>query len=207
MRQCMTPPGSVAKHFLIYERLREKMDIAEVILKDHQEQRYLFSLIEQLDRSATDDLSQIWGRLSTFLEVHARAEELFFYPTVLRDGRGEGGMPDADSETKDAIEDHNEIRDAIAKVAAHKVGSSDWFKAINEVNKANSDHMGEEERQGLADFRRTVTLDDRHALAIQFIVFEAKNIHGIVAKDIDPDTYLKRSTAPATPAAASSNGA
>lgn len=168
------------------------MDIAEVILKDHQEQRYLFSLLEQIDGSATDDLSAIWGRLRSFLEVHARAEELFFYPTLLRTGRGEGGMPDAKSETKDAIEDHNEIRDAIAKVAPHKVGSSDWFKAINEVNKANSDHMGEEERQGLADFRRTVTLDARHQLAIQFIVFEAKNIDGVTARDIDPEKYIAR---------------
>lgn len=179
------------------------MDIAEVILKDHQEQRYLFSLLEQMDRSATEDLSEIWGRLSAFLEVHARAEELFFYPTLLRDGRGEGGMPDASSETKDAIKDHNEIRDAIAEVLKHQVGSKDWFNAINEVNKANSDHMGEEERQGLADFRRTVTLTARHELAIQFIVFEAKNINGITARDIDPETYVKRSSAPGKPSAAS----
>lgn len=178
------------------------MDIAEVILKDHQEQRYLFALLEQVDRSATDDLSEIWGRLRSFLEVHARAEELFFYPTLLRHGRGEGGMPDARSETKDAIDDHNEIRDAIAKVRAHKVGCHDWFNAINEVNKANSDHMGEEERQGLADFRRTVTLTARHELAIQFIVFEAKNINGVVPHDIDPETYVTRSPALGTPSAA-----
>lgn len=178
------------------------MDIAEVILKDHQEQRYLFSLLEQVDRSQTEALSEIWGRLRAFLEVHARAEELFFYPTLLRTGRGEGGMPDAKSETKDAIEDHNEIRDAIAQVASHEVGCSDWFKAIGEVNKANSDHMGEEERQGLADFRRTVTLADRHALAIEFIVFEAKNINGIVARDLDPDKYVKRPSAQGKPAAA-----
>lgn len=168
------------------------MDIAEVILKDHQEQRYLFSVIEQLDRSATNELSEVWKRLSAFLEVHARAEELFFYPTVLRHGQGEGGMPDAKSETKDAIHDHNEIRDAIARTANHEVGSTDWFNAINEVNKANSDHMGEEERQGLADCRRTVTLAKRHELAIQFIVFEAKHINGVVSKDINPEIYVKQ---------------
>lgn len=171
------------------------MDIAEVILKDHQEQRYLFSILEQLDRSATDELSEVWKRLSTFLEVHAKAEELFFYPTLLRKGRGEGGMPDARSETKDAIKDHNEIRDAIARTLTHEVGSGDWFDAVSEVNKANSDHMGEEERQGLADFRRTVPLATRHELAMQFVVFGAKNINGVVSKDINPETYVRQEPA------------
>lgn len=166
------------------------MDIAEVILKDHQEQRYLFSLLEQMGRASTADLAAIWGRLSNFLEVHARAEELHFYPTLLRQGQGEGGMPDAKSETRDAIDDHNEIRNAIAKVAPHAVASEAWFEAIAAVNKANSDHMGEEERQGLADFRRTVSLVDRHALAIDFIVYEVKHLDGIVARDIDTDAYI-----------------
>lgn len=168
------------------------MDITEVILKDHQEQRYLFSVIEQIDKASTEQLSAIWQRLSCLLEVHARAEELFLYPSLLRHGQGEGGMPDARSETKDAIHDHNEIRDAIAKVSAHQVGALDWFDAINEVNKVNSDHMGEEERQGLADARRTLTLTARDALALQFIVFEAKNINGVTPHDIDPETYVER---------------
>jgi hypothetical protein len=168
------------------------MDITEVILKDHQEQRYLFSVLEQIDRASTEQLAAIWQRLSHLLEVHARAEELFFYPSLLRHGQGEGGMPDARSETTDAIHDHNEIRDAIAKVTVHQVGGADWFDAISEVNKANSDHMGEEARQGLADARRTLTLPARDALAIKFIVFEAKNINGVVPHDIDPETYVER---------------
>lgn len=112
-------------------------------------------------------------------------------------------MPDAKSETKDAIKDHNEIRDAITKVSTHQVGSSDWFNAINEVNKVNSDHMGEEERQGLADFRRTVPLNARHTLAIQFIVFEMKNINGVIPHDIDPEKYVTRAPAHGTQSGAS----
>jgi hypothetical protein len=58
-------------------------------------------------------------------------------------------------ETLDAIKDHNEIRDTIAEVARHEVGTPDWHKAIAVVNRANGDHMAEEESEGLTDFRQT----------------------------------------------------
>ena len=168
------------------------MDITDLILKDHQEQRHIFSVLEQVNKSETEQLSKIWKRARALLEVHAKAEEQFFYPTLLREGRGEGGMPDAKSETIDAIHDHNEIRDAIARTLIHAIGSQDWFEAISQVNKVNSDHMGEEERQGLTDFRQTVGLTKRHELAIQFVVFEAEFINGIVPNDIDPETYVEK---------------
>jgi len=39
--------------------------------------------------------------------------------------------------------------------------------------------MGEEEREALADFRRTAALQARHDLAIEFAVFEAAHAAGI----------------------------
>jgi iron-sulfur cluster repair protein YtfE (RIC family) len=91
------------------------MDITQLILDDHHEQRRLFAMLEQLERTDTADLSAVWARLSAFLEVHAKAEEDVFYPALLRLGKGAGGDTPA-AETKDAIKDHNEIRDAIAGV-------------------------------------------------------------------------------------------
>ena len=65
-------------------------------------------------------------------------------------------MASAEPETLDAIHDHNEIRDAIAAVARPPAGSPGWHDAIAAVNQANGDHMAEEEREGLTDFRRRV---------------------------------------------------
>jgi hypothetical protein len=61
---------------------------------------------------------------------------------------------DPEAETADAIADHNDIRDAVAAVAGHEVGGDDWDDAVAKVNEANSDHMAEEEHEGLTDFRR-----------------------------------------------------
>ena len=60
------------------------MDITEVILTDHEEQRRMFARLDDVDRSDTDTLGKLWTRLSTMLEVHAQAEEEFFYPELLK---------------------------------------------------------------------------------------------------------------------------
>ena len=166
------------------------MDITQLILDDHAEQRRLFAMIEQIDRNETAALTAIWKRLQALLDVHAEAEEQFFYPHLLSVGTGGGDADSAEDETEDAIKDHNEIRDTGSAVDSHAVGSSEWFLAVNEANKANSDHMAEEERQGLTDFRRNADLATRHALAIEFAAFEARHLTGIKPVNKDPKDYI-----------------
>jgi hypothetical protein len=167
------------------------MDITQLILDDHHEQRRLFAILEQIPDDNALALKTVWKRLSTFLEVHAKAEEEIFYPALLTVGEGAGGQPTVEAETKHAIKDHNQIRDAIAEVEKHDVGSRAWREAVAEANDANSDHMGEEEREGLTDFRVNADLSRRHELAVQFAAFETRNVHGVVARDIDPAQYVK----------------
>ena len=166
------------------------MDITQLILDDHHEQRRLFAILEQIDSRDVDSLTTVWGRLAAFLEVHAEAEERFFYPDLLKIGRGAGAKDSAAAETEDAIDDHNDIRDSVAAVAGHPVGSSDWWKAVASANEANSKHMGEEEREGLTDFRHNADLSRRHRLAVQFAVFEAAHITGVKSVDKDPKAYI-----------------
>ena len=167
------------------------MDITQLILDDHHEQRRLFAILEQVGRGDTRTLEAIWARLSAFLEVHAAAEEEIFYPELLRVGVTAGGAASAEEETLDAIHDHNDIRDAIAEVAGHQVGSSEWFAAVAAVNLANGDHMAEEEREGLTDFRRRAGLQLRHELAVAFAAFEARHFAGVPAVDKDPQAYVR----------------
>jgi hypothetical protein len=166
------------------------VDITQLILDDHHEQRRLFGILEQVDRGDVGALASIWGRLATFLEVHALAEEELFYPALLRVGTGAGDKDSAEDETEDAIEDHNDIRDAVAAVAGEPVGSASWFEAVAAANKANSEHMGEEEREGLTDFRRHADFALRHELAVRFAVFEAEHVTGVRAVDRDPKAYI-----------------
>ena len=166
------------------------MDITQLILDDHHEQRRLFAMLDQIGDEDGESLAAVWGRLAAFLEVHAKAEEEFFYPALMKRGEGAGGKADAAAETLDAIKDHNEIRDAIAAVGGHRAGSKAWREAVAAANKANGEHMDEEERQGLCDFRQHAPLALRHDLAVKFAVFEAAHVTGVKPVDRDPKAYV-----------------
>ena len=166
------------------------MDITEIILNDHHEQRRMFGFLEEIDPSDTQALGAIWKRLVILLEVHAKAEEELLYPRLLKLKKDRIQKESPDEETEDAIDDHNEIRDAIAEVATHRVGSNPWLRAVAEANEVNSDHMAEEERQGLTDFRKHVDRDERHSIAVQFLTFESEHAAGITPHDEDAESYI-----------------
>ena len=170
------------------------MDITEVILNDHHEQRRMFGMLEDIDPADTAALSAVWKRLGILLEVHAAAEEKLFYPRLLKLQKDLIEQESPGEETEDAIHDHNEIRDAIAGVSGQVVGSTEWQRAVAHVNEVNSDHMAEEERQGLTDFRRHIELEERHTMAVAFVAFESEHAGGIAAHDRDPEQYIRENS-------------
>jgi hypothetical protein len=167
------------------------MDITQLILDDHHEQRRLFAALDEIPADNIAALGAVWHRLATFLETHAKAEETWFYPQLLKAGEAGGKLEEAEEETIDAIKDHNEIRDAIAAVARTSIGSRDWRKAVLAANKANGDHMAEEEREGLTLFRQKASLAERHELAVSFITFEFQHLEGVEPVNSDPQEWVK----------------
>jgi hypothetical protein len=166
------------------------MDITQLILDDHHEQRKMFALLDEVDRDDTDSLAAIWERLRILLEVHAAAEEELFYPRLLEVGEGATDAYDAEEETEDAISDHNDIRAGIAEAERHDVGTPGWWQGLSTTREENSKHMGEEERQALADFRRHTEDSERRRLGVAFAAFEARHAGGIDYESKDPDRYI-----------------
>ena len=166
------------------------MDITEIILADHEEQRRIFARIDDVDRSDTQTLRVLWNRLSAMLEVHAEAEEIYFYPVLLKLGERLRDSTETD-ETIDAIGDHNDIRDGIRAASGHEVGTDGWWQGVMAARKANDEHMGEEEHEGLRDFRRHIDLETRHNIAVAFVAFEAEHVSGVPIVDKDPEKYVE----------------
>ena len=166
------------------------MDIIELILSDHHEQRRMFAVLDEAGQDPAR-LGPVWNRLAILLEVHANAEERLFYPRLLGVGEGADDAGSARAETADAVHDHNDIRDGIRRAGKHPVGSQAWWQAVTDTRIANSDHMAEEEREALADFRRRASLQVRHDLGVDFAVYEAAHADGVPLTEEDPERYIQ----------------
>jgi hypothetical protein len=165
------------------------VDITGLILNDHHRQRQAFALLDDVDPADTERLGLVWGDLAEFLEVHAAAEEAVFYPELLKQADADG------EETKDAIGDHNDIRDAVAQAAEHDVGSDAWWKAVGRARTANTEHMGEEEDEGLADFRKHASLELRDELGVRFEAAKTAPVAPTLPReDKDPDDYVEENS-------------
>lgn len=165
-------------------------DITTLILDDHNWFRRQFAALDELQAAPTSDpreLSALWGPLAARLDVHAIAEEKIFYPQLLEHGK------DPEDETIDAIGDHNEIRDGVAQAERNPVGSRAWWDGVWAARRANDEHMGEEENEGLANFRQSATSDLRESLGQQFGEFldAHPTTAGLDNSDKDPEGYVE----------------
>jgi hemerythrin HHE cation binding domain-containing protein len=160
-------------------------DITSLILDDHDWFRRQFAALDDLDDPR--ELAAVWGPLADLLDVHAAAEEAIFYPALIRRG------DDPEAETLDAIGDHNDIRDGVRDAAGLPVGSTEWRAAVRRARTANSEHMAEEEDDGLADFRRNADPALRDELGRRFLAFKAEHegARGLDTSDVDPQRYVE----------------
>ncbi|MCV7445670.1 hemerythrin domain-containing protein [Mycobacterium paraense] len=166
-------------------------DITTLIRADHDWFRQQFARLDSLrGQEPVSDaaLEGVWRPLADKLDVHAYIEEKIFYPQLLK-----RGTDDPEGETLDAIGDHNDIRDGVRDADATQVGTEEWWAAVARTRSANDDHMGEEERDGLPDFRRSAPIGLREALGRQYSEFMAEHptTEGLPIVDRDPERYVE----------------
>lgn len=165
-------------------------DITMLILADHNWFREQFARLDDLQARTpvrSDALEKVWRPLGDKLDVHAYIEEKIFYPQLLK-----RGVDDPEGETLDAIGDHNDIRDGVRDANAVAIGTDEWWAAVGRAREANDEHMGEEEREGLSDFRRHAPVGLREALGQQYREFMAQHptTKGLRIVDRDPQAYV-----------------
>ena len=169
----------------------ERPDITQLILDDHEWFRRRFAELDELRAEGADPstVRRHWRPLADLLDVHAEAEERIFYPQLLRKGEN-----DPQEETLDAIGDHNEIRQGVREADRHPVGSEGWWSGVDDARAANDEHMGEEENEGLPDFRLHAPAGLRVSLGARFTEFKERHAgtRGLDVVDKDPEEYVQQ---------------
>lgn len=115
------------------------MNIFEALRQDHDIQR---KLLEQLvdtsgDTSARDE---IFKKLKTELEIHADAEERYFYKPLIDVDR-------AQDLARHGIAEHHEIDELIEQLEETEYSSSAWLKIAKNLQEKVEHHLEDEEHQ------------------------------------------------------------
>lgn len=156
-------------------------EITALVMSEHDAFRRAFTGLDD-----AEDLSAAWQELVARLEVHAVAEERLFYP-VLAD-EADTGVEDG----KTAVREHNDIRHAVAAVEEQDLGSDPWWDAVGRAQQVNGDHMAEEEREFIPEFKASVDAARRDELGMEWLRIHDEHEHarGLSAEDADPQAVV-----------------
>jgi Hemerythrin HHE cation binding domain len=105
-------------------------------------------------------------QLAGLLGAHTRAEEEICYPM--------SGCSRLDAgRRRDAIDDHEDIREAIGEASLQRVGSALWWRAVRAVLAVSAGHLDREERDVLPCCLAGPTVSQRRELGQQWLRFIA----------------------------------
>jgi hemerythrin superfamily protein len=141
-------------------------DIIELVLQDHHEVEQLFDKLQSA--KGPDTQAKLFAQVKAELERHAAAEEKVLYPRVRKD------VPDGREETKDAIEEHDQIRESLKEVQEHDAGTELFTLAVAQLVATTKHHVGVEEAELLPDFRKNSEVSEREELGARFEEAKAK---------------------------------
>ena len=126
-------PGS----FLIKTRI--EMTIYEAIRQDHNVQRALLAQLVETsgDTSARD---QLFKKLKTELQVHAEAEERFFYVPLIK-------IDNTQEMARHGIAEHHEIDELIERLEQTPYDSPGWLTICKSLKEQVEHHLEDEEQK------------------------------------------------------------
>jgi hemerythrin superfamily protein len=141
-------------------------DIIELVLEDHHAVAALFDKLQAA--TSADDQTALYAQVKDALERHAAAEEKVLYPRVRKE------VPDGKEESKDAIEEHDQIRASLEEVEEHDAGTELFTLAVAQLVATTKHHVGVEESELLPDFRKNSDAGERDELGRKFSEAKAK---------------------------------
>lgn len=146
---------------------QQDQDVVAMILKDHRTMEDLFRRM----RSVESDRAGALAKFSALLIAHGEAEESEVYGALKR-------FKDVDNEeVEHGTEEHAEGNKALlALLEVSDVGSDAWDSRLEDLVKAVSHHLDEEERTILNGARENVPDERRAELGAAFLKEREKHL-------------------------------
>jgi len=142
-------------------------DVVDLILDDHR----AFEELLRRVRDATEDRAAARDALAALLVAHAEAEETHVYPALVRTEAVD------EEEAEHGRHEHFEGHEALlALLEVDDVNDEDFGEAVEELTKALSHHIDEEEREILNPARTEVEDAQRAELGRRFAAERARHL-------------------------------
>lgn len=128
--------------------------IFDLLEKDHQKVKELFTQIEDSDEGDAETREKLFAQIKQELEVHTKFEEESFYPLA----REKTGLADS---IEDAYEEHAEAKTMLEELSEMESSEPEWMETISELADAIDHHVQDEESKLFPAARKAI--DDRTA--------------------------------------------
>lgn len=137
----------------------KKQDILALISADHRKVEGIFSQIESAKKP--DDVYKLFNEIYQELNLHARAEELVFYPSLRE-------FEDTDDLIEEAESEHEEVEVMLEEIKALSPNAEDFMDRIAELKEAVQHHVQEEENEVFEVIRESFDNQELQALGLEF---------------------------------------
>ena len=136
------------------------MNIFEELRADHEQQR---STIEKLVETSgdTEDRKRIFLKLKHLLEIHANAEERYFYSPLMKKDISQEAA-------RHSVAEHKELDDYLNDLESMDMSSPAWLQTANKLKDRLLHHLKEEEREIFQVAGRALNEQNKEQLASQY---------------------------------------
>lgn len=139
------------------------MNIYEAIRQDHDLQR---SLLEQLLETSGDTSTRrtLFAKLKKELQIHADAEERFFYvPLIKKDATQEMA--------RHGVAEHHEIDELVERLEETPFSSPGWLTLCKSLQEQVEHHLKDEEKQFFQVSGKVLTDSQKTGLAGEYLTY------------------------------------
>ncbi len=120
---------------------RGNMNVFDILKEDHKKVSGIFEKLEPTTERAVKTREELFARLKTELDVHARVEEKALYPVLEQ-------MEKTHDITLEAIEEHRVVKHLLAELDNMAKDNEQWIAKLT-VLKENVEHHVEEEESDM----------------------------------------------------------
>jgi iron-sulfur cluster repair protein YtfE (RIC family) len=142
------------------------MNAFTLLKQDHQTVADLLEKIDKTTERALKTREELFTRLKTELDIHAKIEETVFYPAI-----------ENEEETRDitleAFEEHRLVKQLLSELESMPKDSEEWTAKFTVLKENVEHHVEEEEGEMFPKAKKVLAKEDQETLGAR--LEEAKN--------------------------------